>query len=455
MRIRSCLSWGCLPALLLTSCLGSSSPRNPDLVIVVMDTSRADHFGCYGYGQQTTPVIDRLASQGILFEKAITHDTNTLPSHASLFTGLYPVVHRSRFNDVPLSPDFETLAERLAKTGYQTAAFVSGWTLDAKVSGLSQGFQTYDDHFPPWLRRGGETVDLARAWLRSRKPGQPYFLFVHLFDPHGPYDPPAGYAAKFRQGEYAFVGEDQVIPEYQRLKLSWSDYSRDPLDYISRYDGEINYDDEQIGRLLEQVGGEAIVVFTADHGETLLDRYFYFDHGDRLNEEQLHVPLIMRFPDPSLSGKRVKGVARMVDVLPTLLTVMGKAVPDGLPGRDLMPFIRKGAIPEGTRVFSEARAIKARVADRGYQLPRWTVLTSVRTERYKLISYPTQPLPTLELFDLDADPGEKTNLASQDPARAGEMLGWIQDYLALGPPPVAPGSTEEREKLLRGLGYIN
>jgi hypothetical protein len=120
-----------------------------------------------------------------------------------------------------------------------------------------------------------------------------------------------------------------------------------------------------------------------------------------------------------------------------------------------MPLIRKGAIPEGTKVFSEARAITARVADRGYQLKRWTVLTSVRTERYKLISYPTQPLPTLELFDLELDPGEKQNLASQDPARAEEMLGWIRGYLALGPPPVAPGSNEERERLLRGLGYIN
>jgi arylsulfatase A-like enzyme len=420
-----------------------------------MDTARADHFGCYGYPLSTTPAVDRLAREGALFEQAFTQATNTVPSHASLFTGLYPVTHRSRFNGSPLSPKFETLASRLSGAGYRTAAFVSGWSMNRKVSGMDRGFQTYDDHFPSWDRRGKETVDLALDWLRSLPPGRPYFLFVHLFDPHGNYDPPAGYADRFRVGAYAMVGDGEVIASYQRLKLGWKDYSHDPLDYISRYDGEINYDDEQIGRLLEAVGKDPVVVFAADHGETLIDRYYYFDHGDRLNEEQIHVPLILRFPDRSLSGKRVRGMARLVDVLPTLLSYLGRPVPESLPGRDLLPGIRAGTTPEGARAYGEARAEEARVADRGYRLPRWTLLYSVRTERYKLIAYPTEPRPTLELFDLAHDPGEKKNLAALDPGRAGEMYGWIREYVALGPPPVAPEEDVERDKKLRALGYVN
>ena len=426
----------------------------PSVVLIILDTARADHFHCYGYPLPTTPAIDRLASEGALFLGAFSQAVNTNPSHASLFTGLLPNAHGNHYNSTPLDPAFQTLTTILAKGGYRTGAFVSGYTMVASQSGFNRGFEIYDDQFTGQERKGVETVDRALAWLRSLPPEKPYFLFVHLFDPHGKYDPPPGFAEKFRTGKYDAIPESGEIPGYQRLEIGGA-LSRDPLEYISRYDGEIHYGDAQIGRLLDAVGEKPVVVFAADHGETLVERDYYFSHGARLNEEAVRVPLIFRFPEKGLRGKRIDGVAQLVDVLPTLLSYLGRTAPPRPAGRSLLPFIRAGGIPPGGTAISEARAASMLLAGRRVYFPQRTFILSARNDRYKLIRYPTGPKATLELFDLEKDPAERNNIASTDLQRASSLFTALDLYLVSGRPPQPPDLDEEAKKKLHSLGYVD
>ncbi len=431
---------------------GSAPPKS--VVLITLDTTRVDHLHCYGYPLPTSPVIDRLGSRGALFLDAVSQAVNTNPSHASLLTGLYPSAHGNRDNFTPLDPAYATLATILSKGGYRTAAFVSGYTMVAKQSGFAPGFEVYDDQFTGQERKGAETVDRALAWLRALPPDRPYFLFVHLFDPHGKYDPPPGFADKFRTGKYDPIPDPDAIPDYQRWEIHGA-VSRDPLEYISRYDGEILYADSQIGRLLETVGEKPVVVFAADHGETLVDRDYYFSHGARLNDEEVRVPLILRFPEKGLEKKRIPGVVQLVDVLPTLLAYLGRSGPPRLSGRNLLPFIRVGAVPPGGTALSEGRAGPMTLGGQKVSFPPRTLIFSARTERYKLIVYPTPGKSTFELFDLEKDPGERTNLASAAPPQASLLYQALDLYRATGRPPEPPDLDEEAKKKLRSLGYID
>jgi arylsulfatase A-like enzyme len=354
-----------------------------------------------------------------------------------------------------LSYDFPTLTTYLESAGYRTGAFISGYTMMAAQTGLDRGFEVFDDKLKGAERKASETVDRALAWLKGLPPDKPYFLFVHLFDPHGKYDPPAGFAEKFRSGKYEPIARLDSIPEYQRLELPGGGFSRDPLDYISRYDGELAYADSQIFRLLSQVGPSPIVVVTADHGETLVDRDYYFSHGARLNDEALRIPLIVRVPEPAMKGKRVKGLAQLVDVLPTVLSALKQPVPRRLAGRNLLPFARLGVIPAGTEVFSEARAVPQSVGGRLLNFSPKTVISAIRDDRFKLIVYPTTPNPAFELFDLEKDPGERHGVTGAEQARASRLYSGLDLYLSSGRLPSPPEPDEETKKKLRALGYLD
>jgi arylsulfatase A-like enzyme len=458
---------GFLLAVLLAASAAGSAPQRPpsapaagdalrrSLLLVTFDTTRADHVGCYGYRLPTTPTVDRLAAEGVRFDHAFAPAVNTVPSHATIFTGLYPSGHGSRFNAVPLNPEFPTLTSILAEAKYATAAFVSGNTLVASQSGLERGFSVYDDGFTGQDRPAAVTVDRAVAWLKQRPADRPYFLFVHLFDPHGRYEPPAEYAKRFRTGKYEPIPAPDAIPAYQRQEAEGGSVSLDPLDYVSRYDGEIAYADAQLARLLEAAGRDPLVVFTADHGETLVERDYHFQHGARLNDEAIRIPLIIRFPEPKLRGRRVSGTAQLIDLFPTVLRYLGFPVPRRLPGRDLMRFIRAGAIPPGGVVISEARADPIEIGDRSLTFPPRSVILSARNERYKLIRYPSLPAPTHELFDLGKDPGEKTNLYPARPPASGPLFEALDLYQTMGKPPEPPDLDEATREKLRSLGYIN
>lgn len=443
-----------LGALLLPAASAPQPPAPKSLLLISLDTTRADHLHCYGYPLPTSPTLDALAADGILFENTFTQAVNTGPAHASLLTGLAPAAHGVRFNGTSLSPEFPTLASLLSAAGYRTAAFVSGYTMMAAQTGFDRGFEVYEDKFTGQERRSDQTVDLAIAWLQSAPAGKPYFLFVHLFDPHGRYDPPEG-GAQFRKGSYAPIPSAEDIPEYQRLERPGGGVSLDPLDYISRYDGEIAHADSQIKRLLARAGDKTVVAFTSDHGETLAERDYYFGHGARLSDEAVRVPLILKTGDPKLKGKRVRGAAQLVDVLPTLLPALGQPTPPRLPGRNLLPFARAGAIPPGTTVISEARATPQSAGGRNLAFPPRSLVVAARSESSKLIVYPTTAGAVYDLFDLASDPLEKAGTSAPEKARASKLFTALDLYRNGGRLPDPPEIDEETKKKLRSLGYVD
>ena len=289
--------------------------ERPNVVLVTLDTTRADHLGCYGDADARTPAIDGLATGGILFSQAATPAPLTLPAHASILTGLYPTYHGVRLNGTTaLGPDRTTLAEVFSERGYRTGAFVGAFVVDGRW-GLNQGFATYDDRFDlgkfkrldlaAVQRPGNEVVDAALEWLNGRR-DQPFFAWIHLYDPHSPYEPPEPF--RTQHGARGLAG---------------------------LYDGEIAFADQQVGRLvswLETAGltGRTIVVIAGDHGEGL-GSHGEGTHGFFLYDYALHVPLIISTPFDQLRGGRVDDQVSLVDVFPTVLDAGGHRL-DRRPG---------------------------------------------------------------------------------------------------------------------------
>ena len=313
-----------LALIVLGSCkrseTGSSGalPLRPlNLVVVTIDTLRPDHLHCYGYPQIETPNVDRIAQNGVLFENAVTQTPLTPPSHASMFTGLYPTVHHVRdTGGFILQPSSTTLATILQQQGWDTAAFISSAVLK-KLFGLNQGFAVYDDQMPTpgkghefiedAERRAGDTVDRAVRWLDAQS-GKPFFLWVHVYDPHAPYNPPAPFADQYKE----------------RL-----------------YDGEIAYADHELGRLFEAVrkkspADRTLIAVLSDHGESL-GQHGEYSHGVFLYDSTLRIAFLMSGPGIP-AGLRVKQQARTVDLLPTVLELMGARPPAAIQGVSLTPY---------------------------------------------------------------------------------------------------------------------
>ncbi len=357
------------------------------LLLVTLDTTRPDRLGCYGNDEIRTPVMDSPARDGVIFSNAVATTPTTLPSHASIMTGLYPHHHGSRTNGLfPLSTAETTLAEVLSASGYATAAMVSTFVLDSKF-GLDQGFDLYDDETPSknrrseaYERRGDRTTDRAIRWLRETR-DDPFFLWVHYFDPHAPYQLPNS-VAKATQG--------------------------------NPYDGEIAFVDEQLGRLLEVLEDldsteETLVVVVADHGEGLGD-HGEFSHGVLIHDATLRVPLIMRAGRRLGGGVHIRRRVSQVDLVPTLLSLLGISPPDGLDGFDLT---RRG---EGGRaIFAETLHALAKFG--------WAPLVAVYAGDQKLIRGPNP-----EFYDLSEDPLERQNAYDEYRVRASSMHGELARF---------------------------
>ena len=380
-----------------------SEPARPNVLLITIDTLRADHLPAYGYRRVKTPAVDGLVQDGILFKRAVAHAPITLPSHTSILTGLYPMTHGVRNNgDYYLPDDVETLAQMLKPSGYRTAAFVSAFLLDARF-GLNRGFDVYDDSTtttssalrPDLIKRrpAGETAARVLGWLDSHyAPGagakgrEPFFLWAHFFDPHLDYDPPEPFRTRYRD---------------------------------NFYDAEIAYTDQQVGVLLERLKklglyGNTLVILTGDHGESL-GEHGESAHSIFIYDSTQRIPLILKLPEESRAGTSAGGLARHVDIVPTVLDVLGlpNAAPPGLPGRSLLP-LALGRGPDA-EVLSYAEAY----------LPKdyygWSALESVDDGHHKFIEAPKP-----ELYDLDGDPREKENLASQDGDRAARMRAELE-----------------------------
>ncbi len=356
-------------------------PARRNLILITLDTTRADRLGCYGYSSAMTPVLDGLAEKGVLFERAYAPVPLTLPSHASMFTGLYPPEHGVRNNGQGALPEsLPTLATELQQQGYDSAAFVAAFVLDKKF-GLGRGFQTYSDdlsqaddtqHGHHRYRQGRFVIDSAIRWI-ERCDEVPYFCWIHLFDPHFPYL------------SHAEVFGDQFA--------------------VQPYDAELAYVDQQIGRLmatLEKAGEleTTTIVIVGDHGECLGD-HGERAHGMTLYEAVLRVPLIVVSPGQARGGLRVTDPVSLVDLCPTLLDCMvDKSMPD-ISGRSLLPVLRGEAL-RPRECYAET--------DEPYQAARWYPLRALITSEFKYVRS-TEP----ELYNLASDPKELKNLAAADP----------------------------------------
>jgi arylsulfatase A-like enzyme/Flp pilus assembly protein TadD len=397
------------------------------LVLVTIDTLRADRLGTYGNATVATPNMDRLAREGAVALHASVQVPLTRPSHVSLLSGLYPAEHGIRDNvSPPLGPGVPVLAEILHQRGFRTGAFVSSIVL-SKQSGLGRGFDTYSDRFEigdddarflnTIQKRGDTTVAEAAAWLRQ--PGsQRLFAWVHLYDPHDPYEPPEPYATRYAD----------------RL-----------------YDGEVAWSDDLVGRLdavLAETGrrDDTLVVVTADHGEGL-DEHGEAVHGFFVYETTLHVPLIVRGPRVT-AGTRIEGVTRSIDVMPTVLDLLGLAEDTpAVSGRSLARALTGGALTDEP-TFAESLTPLIHYG--------WSDLRTLRDGRWKYILAPRP-----ELYDLDRDPGELKNLANEQPARARGYRSGIEQQLRReqtarrGAEPAAATLPPDLLEKLGALGYVS
>jgi len=427
-------------------------PARPNVLLITMDTTRADRCSVYGFEPDTTPALRELARSGVRFEHAYAASSTTLPTHASLFTGLYPLRHGVVNNGLALAPTFVTITERLTDAGYDTGATVGSFVLDARF-GLAQGFDRYDDDFDRergsvksdrwgafrieegFDRRADDTTTRAIRWLDERAaPSRPFFLFVHYFDPHEPYDPPEPYRSRFADGPNP--------------------------SHAARYAAEIAFTDAQIGRLLAALEArgharDTLVIVTADHGEGL-GQHGYAFHGAHVHDEAVRIPLLVRWPGGP-AGRTVAEPVEMVDVAPTILelTGVGAASEDApLPGRSLAGLLRGDDVqldPEHP-VFLFRRQYR-RPERKGMYRAVGRQL-AVRVGRWKYIHGPAEQ--RFELFDLESDPGELTNLYRQRPEQAHALAARLAAWQRANARPAraperVPADARQR---LEALGYV-
>ena len=406
-------------ALLGTSC-ASAVRRQAGLnvLLITVDTMRADAMGAYGRKDADTPWMDRLAAQGVRFAEARAQNVVTLPSHANILSGRYPTDHGVRDNSGFRFPaDPETLATILKARGYRTGAFVSAFPLDSRF-GLDRGFDVYDDRFANVdthtafqmeERPGPETAALAADWIRAQGDG-PWFCWVHLYEPHFPYAPPEPVRSRFASAPYQ---------------------------------GEVAAADAALGPLVETTlaagpSGRTLVVLTADHGESL-GEHGEPTHGIFAYEATLRVPLVLYAPSV-LRARVVAEPVRHVDILPTVLDALALPPPSGIAGRSLLPLAAGQSLPPRESYLEALSSTR----NRG-----WAPLIGVVRGPFKYVD-----LPLPELYDLSADPGETRNLAPVQPQRLEEMRAALS-RVREGDRGWEGGAEDEavRERL-RALGYV-
>ncbi len=454
---------------LLLGALGSCSPapRPASLLLITLDTVRADHLGACGHSRPTSPRIDALAREGTLFRNTFAPVPRTTQSVATILTGLSPKHHRARGLFSFLPPANTTLAEILGERGYSTRAVVSNIFLQPG-KGFEQGFESYSN---PRSRFAGnssrEITDEALQGLRALSPGPPFFLWVHYLDPHWSYDPAPELAEKFDPG----YRPSEAMREMLEGKFHKGDIIfNNPLPPEDRrhvealYDGEIAQVDAQVGRLLDgippEIRKDLLIVLTSDHGESLGEHGYSYAHGEYLYDGTLRVPLVFAFPGRIAAGAAEERAVALMDIAPSILRLLG--LPDR-PGMDGAPLFTR----DGDR-FSPAGGHDLLFAETDYQLihsanPRFFLpgvrgrWSSARRGSLKMIRIPTPGGNLYELYDLRADPGEERPLdLSTVGAAAGLMRDlerWVDYEEGAGDDPEESLSPEQRERL-RSLGYL-
>jgi arylsulfatase A-like enzyme/tetratricopeptide (TPR) repeat protein len=409
-------------AAALVLCVGAQAPRT-NLLLVTLDTVRADRLGSYGYAQAATPALDRIARDGVRFADATSQAPLTGPAHVALLTGRYPSRYGIRDNgSTPLPAEAVTLARTLQLAGYQTAAFIGAFILD-RPYGFDVGFGEFDARFDRFEagdklkaeRNAGQVTAPALAWLARLRPNQPFFAWVHLYDAHTPYSAPPPFGTRFRQRPY---------------------------------DGEVAYVDSEIAKLLarlEAMGAleHTMVVAIADHGESL-GEHGEEDHGLFLYDAVLRIPWVMRLPGRQRAGTVVTEQVRAIDLMPTVLDALGVAVPQLLDGESVLGVVRGKARPNPPLSYAETWYPKLHFG--------WSELRSARVGEWKLVDAPRS-----ELYDLRVDKAERANVIERQANVAGSLGGNLRQVVdSFGTAPKPQGALPDPETMerLRSLGYV-
>jgi choline-sulfatase len=420
-------------ALLVAGCCLPVLAAAPNVVLITIDTARADAMGFLGSKDGVTPNLDRLARQSIVFSRAYAQVPLTTPSHATILTGTYPQFNHLNDLGTSLAKNIPYLPDILRQRGYRTAAIVGSQVLDprsAAVPGFERGFDTYDadfhsrqpgeDRYHSVERRASVVIDHAMAWLKQR-PGGPFFLWVHLYDPHDPYDPPPPFNTR---------------------------YAANP------YHGELAYSDFAIGKLLTRLRAQALfdgtlIAVVADHGEA------FGEHGERshgffLYDETVHVPLLIKLPRQYSAGTRIESRARLVDLAPTILLAVGIKIPGAMQGEPLLRLTKQGLVARQSANPSYAPPAYSET-DYPHRAFGWSALYAWRAGKYLYIDAP-QP----ELYDESADPAQVHNLAVISKAVADTMASQLQEFRrnTSGAKTTGPELNSEQLEQLQALGYV-
>jgi len=411
----------------------TAKPAPPNIVLITLDTTRADRMGFLGSDRGLTPNLDALAMQSAVFTRAYSQAPLTPVSHATILTGTYPQFHQLNDFEVPLAQDLPYAPEILHAHGYGTAAFVASIVLDpagGDATGFDRGFDTYDagfhhngpgeDRFQTIERRGSEVVAHAQAWLKQHPKG-PFFLWVHLYDAHDPYDPPEPFKTRYAS---------------------------------ALYDGGVAYEDSVVGKLIEDLKARgfydgSVVAVMADHGEGL-GAHGEDTHGIFLYDETIHVPLLIKLPSEATAAKRVENRVELVDVMPTLLQLAGVATPPGVQGESLLDLIKAAPGDAGAEAWRDRQAYSE--TDYPRSSFGWSALRSLRTGKYLYIRAPRR-----EVYDETADPKAEHNLASESTAVADALDGRLEGFRSKTAnkreAPKAAVDPMAQEKLA-ALGYV-
>ena len=400
--------WSCVLCLVASAAAGpvKAPAARPNVVLITVDTVRADRMGFMGSQRGLTPSLDALARQSVVFTRAYAQAPLTTASHATILTGTYPQFHKVNDFGVPLANDLPYAPDILRVRGYRTAAFIGSLILDPAAKsapGFERGFDTFDagfhrrrpgeNRYQSIERRGGEVVAHALAWLDKRPPG-PFFLWVHLYDAHDPYDPPAPFKSRYAS-----------VP----------------------YDGEVAYADFAVGKLLSQLRTRglyenSVIAVMADHGEALGD-HGESTHGIFLYDETIQVPLLFKLPAERSAGRRVDSRVGLVDVLPTILQAVGTPIPKEVQGESLismMKSVRAGTPATGkSNPPSPDRPAYAE-SDYSHRTFGWSSLRALRTGKYLFIDAPRK-----ELYDQAADPQARHDLSSSSSAVVGTLVSQL------------------------------
>ena len=434
---------------LLAGCHETTPVRN--VLLIVVDTLRADHLGVYGYNRPTSPHLDRQADRGVVFERALTTSPWTVPAIASMLTGLLPSAHggglpiegmTSVFKRTPVAEGIVSVTQRLSETGFATFAIVGNPFLGRKM-GIARGFDTY--RHDRYGRPAEEVVDRALDWIGEQRYGR-FFVMLHFMDPHLPHNAPEPY-----RGRFTADVETRKLPSLDEMRVRGTEYSASDRHYfVGRYDEEIAYLDDQLERLfrgLDDRWSDTLVILTSDHGEEILDHQS-FDHGHTLMQELLHVPLILW--SPGLAPRRVSTPVSVLDIAPTILDALGQKTEGmtaggetAMTGRSLLDLVSgRGGLPE--------RDLVAEIllyGDEQKALIRWP---------HKLVLVPGTG--SRRLVDLEADPGEHDDLSADRPDLADRLevelrLRVAESYSQSGAQAVE--LDEETRRELEALGYVD